>query len=460
MAADDPDAELDLLDIVDLEGPSAGAAAELDLTEDILASEFTRRHGAELRYVHEWNRWLRWDGTRWRFDRVLAIYDLARDVCREATATEKPHVRARFANAKTVAAVTRLAMADPIHARTGDVWDRDAWMLNTPGGTVDLRSGKLRPHDGADGLTKSTIVTPGGQCPTWEAGLRRWAAGDQDLIAFLQRLVGYFLTGLTTEHVFAFLYGTGANGKGSFLNTLTTILGEYATVASVDTFTATTGERHPADLAMLRGARLVTAQETTEGRRWDETRIKALTGGDPITARFMRADFFTFTPQLKLVIAGNHKPGLRAVDEAMRRRLLLVPFTATIPAPERDKALGEKLRAEGPGILAWAIRGCLAWQSEGLRPPASVLAATEDYFETQDAIGRWLEECCVTGPNVTATKADLFASWKAWAERGGEFVLPQRRLLERLGERLDLDETRLGKRCDRAFIGIGLRVES
>lgn len=447
--------DLDLLDITPDELP-----AGVDLTEDVLASEFTRRHGGDLRYVHEWNKWLRWDGTRWRFDRVLAMYDLARDVCREATAMEKPHVRARFANAKTVAAVTRLAMADPIHARTGDVWDRDPWAINTPGGTVDLRTGKLRPHAREDGMTKLATVTPGGECPTWEAGLERWAAGDRELVAFLQRLVGYFLTGLTTEQVFAFLYGTGANGKGSFLNTLTQVLGDYATVASVDTFTATSGERHPADLAMLRGARLVTAQETTEGRRWDETRIKALTGGDPITARFMRADFFTFVPQLKLVIAGNHKPGLRAVDEAMRRRLLLVPFTATIPAPERDKALGDKLRAEGPGILAWAIRGCLAWQSAGLRPPSSVMAATDEYFETQDSVGRWLEECCVVAPNASATKGDLFASWKAWAERGGEFVLTQRRLTERLEERLTLDETRVGRNRDKAFIGIGLRTEA
>src|SRR4051794_373979 len=193
----------------------------------------------------------------------------------------------------------------------------------------------------------------------------------------------------------AFGYGTGANGKGTFLNTLSGLLAGYAAVAPMDAFTASATDRHTTDLAMLRGARLVTAQETEEGRRWAESRVKAMTGGDPITARFMRQDFFTFSPQFKLLIAGNHRPGLRNVDEAIRRRFNMLPFAVKIPANEREKALPEKLKAEWPGILAWAIQGCLDWQKEGLSPPLAVLEATEEYLVSEDALGTWLAECCL-----------------------------------------------------------------
>ena len=196
---------------------------------------------------------------------------------------------------------------------------------------------------------------------------------------FLQRYAGYCLTGTTSAHVFVFAYGTGANGKGTFINTLATIFGDYATTADMNTFLATGVERHPADLAKLHGPRLVVAQETQRGRRWDEPKIKALTGGDRITARFMRQDYFDFTPAFKLFITGNHKPRLDSTDEAMRRRLLLVPFTVQIPRGERDPELARKLSPK-PGHLRWCIDGCLEWQRVGLAPPAAVLDATGSYF--------------------------------------------------------------------------------
>ena len=233
------------------------------------------------------------------------------------------------------------------------------------------------------------IVRAGGD--SWTRSL----AAMPSCRGFLARVAGYGLSGSTREHALFFLYGTGANGKGTFLNTLTAILGDYARVAGMETFTESHSDRHPTELAMLRGARIVTAQETEEGRRWAESRIKALTGGDPITARFMRQDFFTYTPQFKLLIAGNHKPGLRNIDEAIRRRFHLLPFTIRIPPECRDAKLFERLKAEWPAILAWAIRGCLAWQADGLRPPAAVIDATAEYFDDEDGFGRWLAECCV-----------------------------------------------------------------
>ena len=247
-----------------------------------------------------------------------------------------PRVRMAVASAKTVAAVERLAKADRRLAATIDQWDVDPWLLNTPAGILDLQTDEMRPARIDDYATKITAIGPGGQCPTWQRFLRRVTNDDQELIAFLSRVCGYALTGITREQALFFLYGTGGNGKGVFISIVTDILADYHMTAAIETFTASQSERHPTDLAGLRGARLVTATETAEGRRWAEAKIKAVTGGDKIAARFMRQDFFEFVPSFKLIISGNYMPGLRSVDEAMRRRLHVVPFSVTIPAAERD----------------------------------------------------------------------------------------------------------------------------
>ena len=304
-----------------------------DFTDEALALRFAETHANDLRYVAAWGRWLFFDGTRWRSDETLVAFDRARKMCRWAAAECGGKMAKTLASAKTVAAVERLARADRRLAATVDQWDADPWALNTPCGMLDLRTGKLRPHRPDDYVTKLTGVVPDPsfQSPMWLKFLNRVMGGDEELVAFLRRLTGYALTGLTWEHALFFLYGTGANGKTTFLNALISCAGDYHRTAPIETFTAAMGERHPTDLAGLRGARLVTAVETEEGRRWAESKIKVLTGGDRIAARFMRQDFFEFAPQFKLLIAGNHKPGLRSVDEAMRRRFNLIPFTITIP---------------------------------------------------------------------------------------------------------------------------------
>jgi putative DNA primase/helicase len=280
--------------------------------------------------------------------------------------------------------------------------------------TYDLRTGIGRARAPADYLTKKTAcaAAPAGTPhPLWTAFLDRITAGNE-LQQFLQRYIGYCCTGFTTEHVFVFAYGTGANGKGTFINTIARIFGDYATVADMNTFLVTKNERHPTDLAKLHGARLVVAQETERGRRWDETKIKALTGGDTITARFMRQDFFDFTPTFKLFIVGNHKPRLGTVDEAMRRRMLIVPFTVQIPTHERDPKLPEKLWTERRAILRWCIDGCLEWQRVGLAPPAIVRDATEEYFQDQDTVGQWIEDRANPQAGVFAftLSSELFTS--------------------------------------------------
>jgi putative DNA primase/helicase len=229
--------------------------------------------------------------------------------------------------------------------------------------------------------------------------------------------MGYCCTGVTTEHKFVFAYGTGANGKSTFINTIAKIFGDYATVADVGTFIASNHERHPTDLAKLHGFRLVVAQETEKGRKWNEAKIKTMTGGDKMTARFMRQDFFDFVPKFKLFIVGNHKPRLDNIDEAMRRRLLLVPFTVQIPPEERDPDLVEKLWTERNAILRWCIDGCLEWQRIGLAPPKIVTDATEQYFDEQDTLKQWLEDCTEDGgPFAFTPTGQLFASWKAWCD--------------------------------------------
>jgi P4 family phage/plasmid primase-like protien len=220
--------------------------------------------------------------------------------------------------------------------------------------------------------------------------------------------------------VLFFLYGTGANGKGVFLNTLRGIWGDYAVVASMETFIETKYPQHSTDLAMLAGARLVIAQEVEKNKAWAEAKINSLTGGDPITARYMRQDFFTYVPKFKLMIAGNHKPSLRSVNEAVRRRLQLIPFVVTIPPEKRDKSLPEKLKPEWPGILNWALHGCLEWQQIGLAPPKVVTDASEAYFAAEDAIARWIGACCAVDKAYSATSGELYRSWKKWAEDGGE----------------------------------------
>ena len=293
---------------------------------------------------------------------------------------------------------------------------------------------KMRPYRREDYCTKKAAACPGPnkKCPVWLDFLSVVTAEDVELQKYLARVAGYCLTGLTTEHVMFFFYGTGANGKSVFLNTLAAAWGDYATHAPLGMFMETKNERHPTDLAKLHGARLVIATEVGQGNRWDEAKIKAMTGGDTISARFMRQDFFDYKPQFKLMIAGNHKPSLRNVDEALRRRLHLIPFTVTIPLEKRDKTLSERLWAERDGILTWAIRGYTEWQRVGLNPPASVLTATEEYFQYQDNVGRWIADECQFHHRAVSTPTELYQSWKVWAEKLGEHPISMKRFSEEL----------------------------
>jgi putative DNA primase/helicase len=287
-----------------------------------------------------------------------------------------------------------------------------------------------------DAISKATLVAPEASgCPLWLKFLDETTtikikdasgkdtgkeAPDIDLIRFLQQFCGYALTGITREHALVFVYGPGGNGKSVFINVITAILKDYAVTSAMETFVASTNDKHPTDLAMLAGARLVTASETEEGRAWAETRIKQMTGSDPITARFMRRDFFTYIPQFKLIIIGNHKPALHNVDDAAKRRFNIVPFLRKPAKPDRE--LEQKLLAEAPGILQWMIDGCLDWQQNGLSQPEVVTEATAEYFSDQDCFSHWLDDECICDRgniNVSAASSALFKSWTDYARAAG-----------------------------------------
>ena len=435
-------------------------------SDEALARRFAAVHCDNLRYVAGLGRWFVWRGSSWQMDNTLEVLDFARRVCSNAAAecaqTGHPAAyrnAAKIASAATVAAVEKLAKSDRRLAATVGQWDCHPLLLNTPCGTIDLQTGDLLPHQRSHYLTKITAVGPEGKCLGWLAFLDRITNGDKQLQNFLQHMAGYALTGSTSEHALFFLYGTGANGKSVFLNTIVGILGDYAVTAPIDTFIASNSDRHPTDLAGLQGARLVAANETEEGRRWNETKIKSLTGGDRISARFMRQDFFQYTPQFKLLIAGNHKPGLRGVDEAMRRRMNLIPFTVTIPEEERDQGLFAKLKEEWAGILQWMVDGALDWAGEGLVQPEAVRAATAEYIESEDALALWQAECCMEGKNRYSMVADLFASWKRWAESAGEYVGSQKRFSQALRDR-GFHPRKQGGTGRAGFEGLSLKATS
>jgi putative DNA primase/helicase len=427
-----------------------------EFSEDALALEFTARHKHELRYCAQWGTWLGWDGTRWKSEKTLRAFDLARAVARDFANLAKSK---KIADAKTVAAIERLARSDRRHAATVDIWDADPWLLNTPGGMVDLHTGTLLPHDPERYITKITAVAPADQldCPLWLKFLHDATGGDKELIRFLRQWAGYCLTGDTREHALLFAYGPGGNGKTVWLNTMAGILADYAKNAPMETFAASQSDRHPTDLAMLKGARMVCASETEEERAWAEVRIKQLTGGDTIAARFMRQDFFEYRPQFKLTVIGNHKPVLRNVGEAERRRFNVVPFTRKPARP--DKELETKLKAEWPAILRWMIEGCLDWQQNGLTRPQIVIAATETYFSEQDTLRHWLEDSCETGPHTSDTQAVLFKSWTDYAIAAGEKPGTKKSFTQTMHDRYGFEPVKHtpGSNAKRGFLGVQVR---
>ena len=408
------------------------------ITEDSAAQRFAEIYANRLRYCHDAGSWFEWDGAIWRQNRTKLGFQWSRELARELVAQEDDRVRYLSSKTSFASGVERFAQADPVFAVTSEFWDRDPFLLGTPGGPVDLRTGRLVEAKPSDGITKSTAVPISlrSDCPLWIRFLDETTGGDAALKRFLWQFLGYCLTGDIREHALIFGYGSGGNGKSVFLNTAASIIGTYAAIAAMDTFAASSGDRHSTDMAMLAGARFVSVSETEEGRAWAESRIKALTGGDRITARFMRQDNFTFAPTFKLFVVGNHKPVLRNVDDAARRRFNIVPFTCKPARP--DPELEHKLKAEWPAILRWMVEGCLDWQANGLQRPQSVINATAEYFGAQDIVGQFLSEECDFDPgnyHKTVQVGELFSAWSSFAKAAGEVPGSQKAFTDALERR-------------------------
>ena len=443
--------------------PTTGHLHQTDLGN---AERLVARHGEGLRYCHPWRRWLVWDGRRWAIDDTGEIRRRAKETTRAiyAEASQLADENARKSRAKWAMGSenrTRLdAMIYLAQSETGipvipDNLDADTWLLTVNNGTLDLRTGELRPHDPTDFITKLTPVDyhPDAEAPTWTGFLYRIMGESETLITFLQRAVGYSLTGDMGERVLFFLHGAGANGKSTFLETIRAMAGDYGLRTPTETLMIKRGGAIPNDVARLKGARLVTAAESDEGKRLAEAMIKDLTGGDTIAARFMRAEWFDFRPQCKIWLATNHKPEVRGTDKAIWDRIRLIPFDVIIPEAEQDKHLIEKLKAELPGILAWAVRGCLAWYKDGLGIPAEVRTATGRYRDEMDVLGAFITDRCILEPTARATAKELYNGYKGWCEASGEKAISKKKLGMRLAER-GLD--RYKDRAARYWLGIGL----
>ncbi|MDH5327989.1 MAG: phage/plasmid primase, P4 family [Gammaproteobacteria bacterium] len=391
-------------------------------TEDDLARAFAEKYTGQLQFDHDIGKWYWWTGCYWAIERTRLAAEWCREICRDMS---KIHPGAHLHKYRTSANVEEFARQDRKFATTHERWDADPWLLNTRQFTIDLKTGRTWRNNPDDFITRSTLVSPKTiPIPIFEKFLKEITRNDTQLIRFIQQLFGYFLTGVTVEQIIIFIYGPGGNGKSVLLNVMMEILHTYAINANMATFTASKYERHPTELARLDGPRLVSAAETEHGHRWMESRLKELTGGDKISARFMRKDFFEFVPKFKLLFVGNHKPALHNVDEAARRRFHIVPFN--FKPNVKDTGLPQKLREEYPGILQWALDGCKDWQQNGLIVPDIVRAETDEYFSDQDLFTQWLEECTEhSGATVGESSSVLFKSWKNFAtQQGGDAGTP------------------------------------
>jgi len=430
------------------------------------AERLVARHGAELRYCHPWARWLAWDGRRWAIDdagevkrrakeTTRAIYAEAAQLADESVRKERAKWAMRSENRTRLDAMTYLAQSETGIPVTPDELDAGPWLLTCNNGTLDLRTGKLRPHAQTDLITKLAPVDydPNAQAPTWQAFLQRIMAENETLTAFLRRAVGYSLTGDTGERALFFLHGAGANGKSTFLETIRAMAGDYGLRTPTETLMTKRSGAIPNDVARLKGARLVTAAESDEGKRLAEALIKDLTGGDTIAARFMRAEWFDFRPQCKIWLATNHKPTIKGTDKAIWDRIKLIPFEVIIPDEEQDRRLIERLKAELPGILAWAVRGCLEWYQDGLGIPDVVTTATGRYRDEMDVLGAFIADRCELTPTASETAKALYNGYKDWCEANGEKSVSKRAFGLRLAER-GLDRYSDGKA--RSWLGIEL----
>lgn len=412
------------------------------LTELGNAERIAYEYGHVIKYVSDMG-WLIWDGKRWKIDTKKEIERITAKVLRSLYKSED-EAETKWARMCERRNIRMNSIKDlmPLVPGSRDDFDRHKYLFNVENGIIDLKTGKLKPHDRELNLTKLANVEfdENAKCPVWLSFLNQIFKGDKDLIDYMQRLIGYTLTGDISEQGMYFLVGGGSNGKSTFVNTIKKLVGDYGTQTNSETFIKRKNDGANNDIARLAGSRFVSAVESEEGEKLQESLVKTITGGEPITARFLRQEYFEFLPEFKVFFTTNHKPVIGGVDDGIWRRVKIIPFTLSLKPHERDKKLEEKLSIEMPGILNWAVEGCLKWQQSGLKEPKVVVDATGQYKEDMDILAPFLNEACyIDEPKNEAIKIEakeLYNVYDNWCYKSGERTLGNRtfyRMLETKG---------------------------
>ncbi|WEG13980.1 phage/plasmid primase, P4 family [Pullulanibacillus sp. KACC 23026] len=418
------------------------------LTELGNAERIAYYHGEDIKYCNELE-WLIWNGKQWQEDSKRKIEALAAQTLRglyaESKAEEDKYRAkqlydwAKKCERRAIRINSILDVRPMVSVKKKD-FDSHKFLFNCENGVIDLKTGELKKHDRDLLLTKISPVPykKDTKCPNWLSFLESIfltldGKPDHELITFLQKAIGYSLTGVTKEQVMFFLFGNGRNGKSTFINTIQDLLGEYGRQTNSDTFLKKRNDSGiNNDVARLDGARFVSAVESEEGQQLSEALVKQITGGEKMSARFLRQEYFEFTPEFKVFFTTNHKPIIKGSDEGIWRRIKLIPFTVTIPEDKIDYDLPEKLKSEMPGILNWAVEGCLKWQREGLGESKTVKTATEDYRQDMDILGPFIEENCTIHPEAKIEAKSLYENYSNWAYQNNEMELKNRAFYRQL----------------------------
>jgi putative DNA primase/helicase len=422
---------------------------EINLTDVGNGRRLVLNYGTDLKWCETWKKWLVWDGKRWVLDDILKVTQWAKDTIRimykEAAEEFDENKRKKLAQHAfkcesifKIKAMIDIAKSDL--AIKPDLFDTNPWLLNVENGTLNLRTGELFPHIRENHITKLAPIEydPLAECPKWYEHLKKIMADNRDLIDFLQSAYGYSLTGNTDERKLFIQWGTGANGKTTSNEVINEVMGDYAVRTPTETLFIKHDGSIPNDVAKLNGARFVFCSEGEEGKKLAESLIKDITGGDTISARFMRAEWFEFEPTFKVWLATNHKPVIRGTDNAIWDRINLIPFNISIPESERipRRELMGEFKEELPGILAWMVRGCLSWYKNGLQCPQEVREATSNYRSEMDIIGDFIENRCNVDPNLSVDAPVLYEKYIEWAGKNGiKYPLLKRAFIDRMLEK-------------------------
>ena len=440
----------------------------IQFTDATNAMRLMKEFGKNIRYNEAWKKWVVWTGKIWKMDGGALVHskglEMVRNIYDELLKTADFRERLeieRYAilseSVRRREAFVKAASWIPDLNITTDDLDTDPWLLNVNNGTINVLTGEFTEHRQEDLITKIAKVDydPKADCPKWKQFVREIMNYKTDVIKFLQTAAGWAMTGDISEQTMFILFGSGANGKSTFLNTIMYILGDYAMAASTETFMKKSGDQYSNDIARLRGARFVTTTEAEQGRRLSEPLIKKITGNDQMTARFLYGEFFSFTPTFKIFMGTNHKPVIKGTDHGIWRRIKLIPFTTRIPEDKQDKHLEQKLREEASGILNWLMEGVAYWKNEGLQVPAAILNATDEYRGEMDVIGNFFKERCIVKENISIRIRELYKAYSDWCDDNNEHAVSERFFSLRLKE-MGFDQGRTAEA--RFWIGVALKV--